>query len=121
MTHATAVKEVAVLARLSISDEDIETATTEFNQTLALFDALSSVDTTQVTPMVNPLDAVQRLRIDSVETMLDLCCFLALTEDALSPMRRAYFLALTEHVFSPRRRAHFELGWVQNAELSSMS
>lgn len=71
MTHATAVKEVAVLARLSISDEDIETATTEFNQTLALFDALSSVDTTQVTPMVNPLDAVQRLRIDSVETLVD--------------------------------------------------
>ena len=71
MTHATAVKEVAVLARLSISDEDIETATTEFNQTLVLFDALSSVDTTQVTPMVNPLDAVQRLRIDSVETLVD--------------------------------------------------
>lgn len=71
MTHATAVKEIAVLARLSISDEDIETATTEFNQTLALFDALSSVDTTQVTPMVNPLDAVQRLRIDSVETLVD--------------------------------------------------
>ena len=71
MTHATAVIEVAVLARLSISDEDIETATTEFNQTLALFDALSSVDTTQVTPMVNPLDAVQRLRIDSVETLVD--------------------------------------------------
>ena len=71
MTHAAAVKEVAVLARLSISDEDIETATTEFNQTLALFDALSSVDTTQVTPMVNPLDAVQRLRIDSVETLVD--------------------------------------------------
>ena len=71
MTHATAVKEVAALARLSISDEDIETATTEFNQTLVLFDALSSVDTTQVTPMVNPLDAVQRLRIDSVETLVD--------------------------------------------------
>jgi aspartyl-tRNA(Asn)/glutamyl-tRNA(Gln) amidotransferase subunit C len=71
LTHATAVKEIAVLARLSISDEDIETATTEFNQTLALFDALSSVDTNQVTPMVNPLDAVQRLRIDSVETLVD--------------------------------------------------
>tara|TARA_A100001011_G_C13601108_1_gene552096 strand:- start:109 stop:393 length:285 start_codon:yes stop_codon:yes gene_type:complete len=71
LTHAIAVKEVAVLARLSISDEDIETATTEFNQTLVLFDALSSVDTTQVTPMVNPLDAVQRLRIDSVETLVD--------------------------------------------------
>lgn len=71
MTHATAVKEIAVLARLSISDEDIETATTEFSQTLALFDALSSVDTNQVTPMVNPLDAVQRLRIDSVETLVD--------------------------------------------------
>ena len=71
MTHATAVKEIAVLARLSISDEDIETATTEFSQTLALFDALSSVDTNQVTPMVNPLDAVQRLRIDSVETFVD--------------------------------------------------
>ena len=71
MTDAATVRDVAALARLAISDQDIENATAEFNQTLALFDALSSADTTDVAPMINPLDSAQRLRVDSVETLVD--------------------------------------------------
>ena len=71
MTDAATVRDVAALARLAISDQDIENATVEFNQTLALFDALSSADTTNVAPMINPLDSAQRLRVDSVETLVD--------------------------------------------------
>jgi len=71
VTDAATVRDVAALARLAISDQDIENATVEFNQTLALFDALSSADTTNVAPMINPLDSAQRLRVDSVETLVD--------------------------------------------------
>jgi len=71
VTDAATVRDVAALARLAISDQDIENATVEFNQTLALFDALSSADTTNVAPMINPLDSAQRLRVDSAETLVD--------------------------------------------------
>ena len=71
MTDAATVRDVAALARLAISDQDIENATAEFNQTLALFDALSSADTTNVAPMINPLDSAQRLRTDRIETLVD--------------------------------------------------
>ena len=54
MTDAATVRNVAALARLAISDQDIENATAEFNQTLALFDALGKADTTNVAPMINP-------------------------------------------------------------------
>ena len=71
MTDAATVRDVAALARLTISDQDIENATAEFNQTLALFDALSTADTTDVAPMINPLDSAQRLRTDLIETLVD--------------------------------------------------
>jgi len=71
VTDAATVRDVAALARLTISDQDIENATAEFNQTLALFDALSTADTTDVAPMINPLDTAQRLRMDRVETLVD--------------------------------------------------
>ena len=71
MTDAATVRDVAALARLVISDQDIENATAEFNQTLALFDALGTTDTTDVAPMINPLDAAQRLRTDQIETLVD--------------------------------------------------
>ena len=71
MTQASTVKDVAALARLTISEQDIEKVTAEFNQTLALFDALQSVDTQGVAPMVNPCAANQPLRIDSVTTLVE--------------------------------------------------
>ena len=70
MTQASTVKDVAVLARLTISEHDIENVTAEFNQTLALFDALQSVDTQGVAPMVNPCKANQPLLTDSVRTLV---------------------------------------------------
>ena len=71
MTDAATVRDVAALARLTISDQDIENATAEFNQTLALFEALGTADTTDVAPMINPLDTAQRLRMDRIETLID--------------------------------------------------
>jgi len=71
VTDAATVREVAALARLTISDQDIENATTEFNQALALFDALGTVDTAEVVPMINPLNTAQRLRTDCIDTLVD--------------------------------------------------
>ncbi|MDB2433669.1 Asp-tRNA(Asn)/Glu-tRNA(Gln) amidotransferase subunit GatC [Luminiphilus sp.] len=70
MTQASTVKDVAALARLTISEHDIENVTAEFNQTLALFDALQSVDTHGVAPMINPCTANQPLRTDNVTTLV---------------------------------------------------
>ena len=71
MTQASTVKDVAALARLTISEHDIENVTAEFNQTLALLDALQSVATHGVAPMVNPCTANQPLRTDSVTTLVE--------------------------------------------------
>lgn len=71
MTDGATVRDVAALARLSISDQDIENVTKEFNQTLGLFDVLASADTKDIAPMVNPLDTSQRLRDDGIETLVD--------------------------------------------------
>ena len=71
MTDSATVIDVAALARLMISEQDIENATTEFNQTLALFDVLGTADTSDVAPMINPLDTAQPLRPDRIETLVD--------------------------------------------------
>lgn len=71
VTQTTTVRDVAELARLAIADSDVEKVTEEFNQTLALFDALTSEDTDGVEPMINPCSETQRLRTDTVETLVD--------------------------------------------------
>ena len=71
MTQTTTVRDVAELARLIISDSAVDKVTKEFNQTLALFEALTMVDTNGVNPMVNPCTESQALRTDRVETLVD--------------------------------------------------
>ena len=72
MTDAAIVRDVAALARLTISDQDIEDATAELNQTLALFVALSTADTTDVAPMINPATSAQRLRAGRIESVVNI-------------------------------------------------
>ncbi len=71
MTQTTTVRDVAELARLTIADDDVDKVTQEFNQTLALFDALTTVDTDGITPMVNPCAESQPLRSDEVKTLVN--------------------------------------------------
>lgn len=70
VTQTTIVRDVADLARLTIAEGDVEKVTEEFSQTLALFEALTAVNTDGVEPMVNPCTESQRLRTDSVETLV---------------------------------------------------
>ena len=60
------VQDVARLARLYISSEDIPQHRDELSQVLELFDALAAVDTSTVEPLAHPMDAVLRLRPDTV-------------------------------------------------------
>ncbi len=60
------IREIAQLARLRVSDEELPAMTGQFNAILDLFEQLQSAPTDDVEPMANPLDATQRLRDDEV-------------------------------------------------------
>jgi aspartyl-tRNA(Asn)/glutamyl-tRNA(Gln) amidotransferase subunit C len=60
------VKEIAQLAKLSISDSEIEQSTIELNNILSLMAELGEIETDHVEPMAHPLDMSQRLREDVV-------------------------------------------------------
>ena len=71
VTQTITVRDVADLARLTITDGDVGKVTEEFNQTLALFEALTTVSTDGIEPMVNPCTEYQPLRADSVVTLVE--------------------------------------------------
>ena len=60
------VKDIANLARLAISDENIDKYSTELSSILDLVEQMNAVDTNGVQPLAHPTDAVQRLRADVV-------------------------------------------------------
>jgi aspartyl-tRNA(Asn)/glutamyl-tRNA(Gln) amidotransferase subunit C len=61
------VEKIAHLARLSLSDRESPAYVTSLSSIVEFVDALSSVDTGNVSPMAHPLDGQrQRLRPDAV-------------------------------------------------------
>ena len=62
----TEVEKIAQLARLHISDSEIDEVTGRITDILALIDQMQSVDTDTVVPLAHPLDLTQRLRKDDV-------------------------------------------------------
>lgn len=60
------VENIAHLARLAITEADIPNYARNLSDILTLVEQMSAVDTTGVSPMAHPLDAVQRLREDMV-------------------------------------------------------
>lgn len=60
------IEKLGELARIAITEENIETTTTSINNVLSLVDQLQSVDTSNIEPLANPLEARQRLRADTV-------------------------------------------------------
>jgi len=62
----TEVKKIAHLARLAITEEDLENYSSSISEILDLVDQLQEVNTDQISPMANPMDATQRLRKDIV-------------------------------------------------------
>ena len=60
------VEKVAQLARLHMSESDVDEVTARITDILALIDQMQSVDTESVEPLAHPLDMTQRLREDQV-------------------------------------------------------
>ncbi len=60
------VQKIAHLARLQINDADIPEYAQNLTNILDLVDQMQAVDTANIEPLDNPLDATQRLRADVV-------------------------------------------------------
>ena len=60
------IEKIAELARIRITDGQIGQVTQRITEILQMVDQLQAVDTREVEPMANPLDATQRLRADEV-------------------------------------------------------
>ena len=60
------IEKIAELARIRISDSEIGQVTSRITEILQMVDALQAVDTRDIEPMANPLDATQHLRPDKV-------------------------------------------------------
>jgi aspartyl-tRNA(Asn)/glutamyl-tRNA(Gln) amidotransferase subunit C len=60
------VTQIAYLARLSLSDDELKNNTKDFNAILDLSKQLNEIKTDNITPMFHPLNMTQRLRADEV-------------------------------------------------------
>jgi aspartyl-tRNA(Asn)/glutamyl-tRNA(Gln) amidotransferase subunit C len=60
------VQQIAVLAKLNVSEDEIDTIVTSLDSVVEMINHINEVDTNHVKPMANPMDAVQRLRADVV-------------------------------------------------------
>ena len=60
------MEKIAELSRIRIGAEQIGEVTQRIAEILHMVDQLQAVDTSEVEPMANPLDATQPLRADQV-------------------------------------------------------
>ena len=60
------VSKIAELARLEVTDEEIDDVESRITEILLLIDQMQSVDTDSIVPMSHPLDGKQILRSDTV-------------------------------------------------------
>ncbi|EPJ54223.1 MAG: asparaginyl/glutamyl-tRNA amidotransferase subunit C [Osedax symbiont Rs2] len=60
------VEKIAHLARININQEDINEYLGNLTNILGLVDQMQRVDTQNIDPLSHPLDAIQRLRADTI-------------------------------------------------------
>jgi aspartyl-tRNA(Asn)/glutamyl-tRNA(Gln) amidotransferase subunit C len=60
------VEQIAVLAKLNVSENEIDNIVTSLDSVVEMINHINEVNTDHVKPMANPMDAVQRLRVDAV-------------------------------------------------------
>lgn len=61
------VAKIARLARLTFSDDELDELTVQLGSIVSLVDQLSSVDTTDVEPMVHSIELTNVLKPDEVQ------------------------------------------------------
>ena len=60
------VEQIAVLAKLSVSEDEIDAIAASMDSVVDMINHINEADTKAVKPMANPMDAVQRFRTDVV-------------------------------------------------------
>jgi aspartyl-tRNA(Asn)/glutamyl-tRNA(Gln) amidotransferase subunit C len=60
------VRKIAHLARLAVSDADVDAYARNLSSILEFVEQMEAVDTDHVTPMAHPQDTAQRMRDDRV-------------------------------------------------------
>ncbi len=60
------VEKLAHLARLGLDGAQIDSSTASLNTILDMINAMQAVNTDNIAPLANPLEATQRLRPDTV-------------------------------------------------------
>ncbi|MGI9224198.1 MAG: Asp-tRNA(Asn)/Glu-tRNA(Gln) amidotransferase subunit GatC [Woeseiaceae bacterium] len=60
------VQQIAMLARLEVTDDEFADTVDKLSRIVDFVDQLSQADTEGVVPMAHPLDVAQRLRADVV-------------------------------------------------------
>ncbi len=77
------IQKIAHLARIRISEGDIEELQPRLSRVLTMIEEMDAIDTTGVEPMLHPYDAAQRLRLDEVTEKDQRELFQSLAPDAL--------------------------------------
>ncbi|MBS3804924.1 MAG: Asp-tRNA(Asn)/Glu-tRNA(Gln) amidotransferase subunit GatC [Oleiphilaceae bacterium] len=80
------IEKVALLARIRVDETQVTALEKDLGNILGLVDQLQAADTSQTEPMAHPLDAVQRLRPDTITEISQRDAFQAIapsTEDGL--------------------------------------
>ena len=72
------MKKVAKLARIAVSDAEVEHIQAELARIFTLIEQMQAVDTTNIVPMAHALDVTQRLREDRVTEFDQREAFLAI-------------------------------------------
>ncbi len=75
------VEKVSLLARLLLSDGELDKLTAEMGQILAYVDLLAEVDTEQVEPMAHAVEVADVFRPDVARPSLDRAAALAAAPD----------------------------------------
>jgi len=60
------IEDIAMLARLSIKEDDIPVHQTELGEILNMVEQMKSVDTDAIEPLAHPLEIDARLRPDAI-------------------------------------------------------
>ena len=74
------LKNLGRLAKIKLKSEEQKRATSDLNDIMQMIAQMQNVDTSNVEPMANPLDASQRLRMDSVTETVEREDFQKLSE-----------------------------------------
>ena len=58
--------QISNLARIRIEQDQVNLLTEKIGEIISFIDTLTTIDTNEIEPLFNPLDAIQKLRFDKI-------------------------------------------------------